>query len=74
MCGLIGGRCAGQHAATRAHQHSERGQVLRGILGGDGIPDLLIPHLIELKIQGGCPIGRLITFCPLEQINLAAED
>jgi aryl-alcohol dehydrogenase len=50
------------------------GRTVRGILGGDSIPGLLIPHLIELHLTGRFPFDRLITFYPLEEINQAADD
>jgi aryl-alcohol dehydrogenase len=50
------------------------GRTVRGILGGDAIPDLFIPKLIELYDQGRFPFDRLITFYPFDDINQAVED
>jgi aryl-alcohol dehydrogenase len=50
------------------------GRTVRGILGGDAIPDLFIPKLIELYRQGRFPFDRLITFYPFDDINQAVED
>jgi aryl-alcohol dehydrogenase len=50
------------------------GRTVKGILGGDAIPDLFIPKLIELYKQGRFPFDRLITFYPFEEINRAVED
>jgi aryl-alcohol dehydrogenase len=50
------------------------GRTVRGILGGDSIPDIFIPKLIDLYVSGRFPMDRLITFYPLEQINQAAAD
>jgi aryl-alcohol dehydrogenase len=50
------------------------GRTVRGILGGDAIPDLFIPKLIELYDQGRFPFDRLITFYNFEAIEQAVED
>jgi aryl-alcohol dehydrogenase len=50
------------------------GRTVRGILGGDAIPDLFIPRLIELYSQGRFPFDRMITFYPFDDINKAVED
>jgi len=50
------------------------GRTVRGILGGDAIPDLFIPKLIDLYSRGKLPYDRLITFYPFEKINQAVED
>jgi aryl-alcohol dehydrogenase len=49
-------------------------RTVKGILGGDAIPDLFIPKLIELYGQGRFPFDRLITFYPFEDINKAVKD
>ncbi len=50
------------------------GRAVKGILGGDAIPDLFIPRLIELYEQGRFPFDRLVTFYPFKEINRAVED
>jgi aryl-alcohol dehydrogenase len=50
------------------------GRTVTGILGGDAIPDLFIPKLIELHSQGRFPFDRMITFYPFDEINRAVED
>ncbi|HSB65937.1 MAG TPA: NAD(P)-dependent alcohol dehydrogenase [Anaerolineales bacterium] len=50
------------------------GRTVKGILGGDAIPDLFIPKLIELYRQGRFPFDRLITFYPFDEINRAVKD
>jgi aryl-alcohol dehydrogenase len=49
-------------------------RTVTGILGGDAIPELFIPKLIELHGQGRFPFDRMITFYPFEEINRAVED
>ncbi len=50
------------------------GRTVRGILGGDSIPDAFIPKLVDLYVSGRFPVDRLITHYPLGQINRAAAD
>jgi aryl-alcohol dehydrogenase len=50
------------------------GRTVRGILGGDAIPDLFIPDLVELYRQGRFPYDKMITYYPFEEINQAVED
>ncbi len=50
------------------------GRTLRGIIQGDAIPQILIPQIVDLYLQGRFPIDRLIEYYPLEDINRAAVD
>jgi aryl-alcohol dehydrogenase len=50
------------------------GRTIRGILEGDSVPDLFIPRLIDLHMQGRFPFDRLISDYELAQINEAAAD
>jgi aryl-alcohol dehydrogenase len=50
------------------------GRTVKGILGGDAIPDLFIPKLIELYRQGRFPFDRLVSFYPFNEINCAVKD
>jgi aryl-alcohol dehydrogenase len=73
VCGVIGGAPPG----TKVTLDVTRilfGRAVRGILGGDSIPDVFIPKLVELYVSGRFPLDRLITYYPLDQINQAAAD
>lgn len=73
VCGLIGAPPLGTEV-TFDMNNILFGRTIRGILEGDSIPDIFIPQLIDLYLQGRFPFDRLITFYNLEQINQAAED
>jgi aryl-alcohol dehydrogenase len=73
VCGLIGGPPAGTEV-TLDMNRILFGRTVRGILGGDSIPGLFIPHLIGLYLTGRFPLDRLVTFYPLREINQAAGD
>lgn len=49
------------------------GRTVRGIIEGDSVPDIFIPHLVELWRQGRFPFDRLIRKYPLSQIEEAAQ-
>jgi aryl-alcohol dehydrogenase len=48
------------------------GKSIRGIIQGDSVPELFIPHLIDLHCQGRFPFDRLIKFFDIDEINQAA--
>ena len=73
VCGLLGVVPPGTEVALDMDLIMN-GRTVKGILGGDAIPDLFIPKLIELYRQGRLPYDRLITFYPFEDINQAVED
>jgi aryl-alcohol dehydrogenase len=73
VCGLLGVVPPGTEVALDMDAIMN-GRTVRGILGGDAIPDLFIPRLIELYSQGRFPFDRLITFYPFDEINKAVED
>jgi len=73
VCGLIGVVPPGTEVALDMDLLMN-GRTVRGILGGDAIPDLFIPRLVELYRQGRFPFDRLITFYPFDEINRAVKD
>jgi aryl-alcohol dehydrogenase len=73
VCGLLGVVPPGTEVALDMDLIMN-GRAVKGILGGDAIPDLFIPRLIELYSQGKLPFDRLITFYPFDEINQAVED
>jgi aryl-alcohol dehydrogenase len=73
VCGLLGVVPPGTEVALDMDAIMN-GRTVKGILGGDAIPDLFIPKLIELYSQGRFPFDRLITFYPFDKINKAVED
>jgi aryl-alcohol dehydrogenase len=49
-------------------------RTVTGILGGDAVPELFIPRLIELHRQGRFPFDRMISYYPFDEINRAVEE
>jgi aryl-alcohol dehydrogenase len=50
------------------------GRTVKGILGGDAVPDQFIPDLIQLYQQGKFPFDRMITYYSFDEINKAVKD
>ncbi len=51
-----------------------RGLSVRGILQGDSVPHVFIPHLIELFLAGRFPFDRFLTRYGFSRINQAIAD
>jgi aryl-alcohol dehydrogenase len=50
------------------------GQSVKGIIEGDSDPDVFIPELISLYLEGRFPFDRLLKTYPLREINQAIAD
>jgi aryl-alcohol dehydrogenase len=50
------------------------GRKLIGIIEGESTPDVFIPMLIDLYLQGRFPFDRLVKFYPFDRINEAIDD
>ena len=73
VCGLIGVAPLGTEVSFDMN-NILFGRTVRGIVEGDSVPDIFIPQMIELYLQGRFPIDRLMTFYQLDEINQAAAD
>ena len=51
-----------------------QGQVVRGFMEGNSIPDIFIPRMLDLYAQGRFPFDKFVRFYPFDQINRAVED
>lgn len=72
VCGLVGVAPLG----TDIHLDMNGilfGRTVRGIIEGDGVPDIFIPRLIELWRQGRFPFDRLVTFFGFNEIEEAVR-
>lgn len=50
------------------------GFTYRGIIEGDSDPDVFIPQLMALYLEGRFPFGRLVKTYPLAEINRAVAE
>ncbi|MBM7090889.1 NAD(P)-dependent alcohol dehydrogenase [Streptomyces sp. NPDC012461] len=49
-------------------------KTLMGVVEGNSVPDVFVPQLLDLYMQGRFPFDRLVTFYDFDQINEAAAD
>jgi aryl-alcohol dehydrogenase len=70
VCGLIGAAPLGTEVNLDMNSILF-GRTLRGIVEGDSVPDIFIPQLIELYVQGRFPFDKLIKKYRLDEINEA---
>ena len=74
MMGVVGAPKLGTTASFDVNNLLLGGRSIRGIVEGDSVPQVFIPQLVTLFLQGRFPFDKLVKFYPLEQINQAAED
>lgn len=73
VCGLIGAPALGTPVELDVNTVLIGGRTLRGIVEGDSVPDLFIPALLDLHVQGRFPFGRLIETYEFEAIEDAVH-
>src|SRR5690606_1076925 len=49
-------------------------KTLMGVVEGNSVPDVFIPQLLDLHMQGRFPFDRLVGFYDFDQVNQAAAD
>lgn len=49
-------------------------KTLMGVVEGNSVPDIVVPQLVDLYMQGRFPFDRLVRFYDFDQINEAADD
>jgi aryl-alcohol dehydrogenase len=52
----------------------QNGRTVRGVVQGDSDPQIFIPRLVDLMLDGKLPVERMMTFYRLDEINRAAAD
>ena len=73
-CGIVGAAPLGAEATFDVNDVMIPGKTIHGILQGESIPQIFIPQLVELHMQGRFPFDKLVKFYEIDQINQAAED
>ncbi|MBN2039845.1 MAG: NAD(P)-dependent alcohol dehydrogenase [Spirochaetes bacterium] len=73
VCGQVGAVAPGTPVTLNMDQVMN-GRTVKGIIEGDSVPEIFIPILIELYMQGKLPFDRLIKYYDFDDINKAVED
>jgi len=74
VCGIVGAAPPGTEIKIDVTEFMQMAKTIYGIIEGDSVPDVFIPQLIELFMQGRFPFDKLTKFYPFERINDAASD
>jgi aryl-alcohol dehydrogenase len=51
-----------------------QGQIIQGFTEGNSVPDIFIPRMVDLYLDGRFPFDKMIRRYPFDQINAAIED
>ena len=73
-CGIVGAPKLGTEAAFDVNDVMVPGKRIIGIVEGDSVPQLFIPQLVDLYVQGRFPFDKLVGFYAFDQINEAIAD
>lgn len=71
---IVGASKAGTTLDLDVNDLIQNAKHIRGVIEGDSVPDIFIPQLVELYMQGRFPFDKLIKFYQFDQINQAARD
>jgi aryl-alcohol dehydrogenase len=74
VCGILGASAPDAELRLPISPFMSMSKSIRGIVEGDGVPDVFIPQLIALYQQGRFPFDKLVKFYSLDAINQALED
>ena len=73
-CGIVGAAPPGTDINIDVTEFMQMAKTLYGIIEGDSVPELFIPQLIDLYLQGRFPFDKLTKIYPFDRINEAASD
>jgi aryl-alcohol dehydrogenase len=73
-CGIVGAAPPGTEIKIDVTEFMQMAKTIYGIIEGDSVPDVFIPQLLDLFLQGRFPFDRLTKLYPFERINEAASD
>jgi aryl-alcohol dehydrogenase len=74
MCGIVGAAPPGTDINIDVTEFMQMSKTLYGIIEGDSTPELFIPRLIDLYLQGRFPFDKLTKMYSFDRINEAARD
>ncbi len=73
-CGIVGAAPPGTEISIDVTEFMQMAKTIYGIIEGDSVPDVFIPQLIDLYMQGRFPFDKLTKFYAFDRINEAAAD
>lgn len=73
-CGFVGVSDLGTNIEVDMYDVMLNSKHILGIVEGNAVPDIFIPRLIDLYMEGRFPIDKLVTYYDFEDINQATSD
>jgi aryl-alcohol dehydrogenase len=73
-CGIVGAAPPGTEVKIDITEFMQMSKTVYGIIEGDSVPEIFIPQLLDLHLQGRFPFDKLTKFYPFDSINEAASD
>jgi aryl-alcohol dehydrogenase len=73
-CGIVGAAPPATDIRIDITDFMQMAKTIYGIIEGDSVPDIFIPQLVDLYLQGRFPFDKLTRIYPFEKINEAAQD
>lgn len=73
-CGIVGAAPPGTEVKIDITEFMQMSKTVYGIIEGDSVPEIFIPQLLDLYLQGRFPFDKLTKFYPFDFINEAASD
>lgn len=73
-CGIVGAAPPATDIKIDITDFMQMAKTIYGIIEGDSVPDIFIPQLVDLYLQGRFPFDKLTKIYPFEKINEAARD
>jgi aryl-alcohol dehydrogenase len=74
QCGIVGASKPGTNLELDVTDLMQNCKIVRGIIEGDSVPNVFIPHLVDLYMQGRFPFDKLVKYYAFDEINEAAAD
>ena len=74
VCGIVGAAPPGTDIRIDITEFMQMAKTIYGIIEGDSVPDIFIPQLVDLFMQGRFPFDKLTRLYPFDRINEAAQD
>src|SRR5262249_18829131 len=72
-CVLLGSARSGTQARFEM-PFLQKGRPVRGVIRGGSQPEVFLPRLVDLMMEGKLPVERMMTVYELADINRAAAD
>lgn len=71
---IVGASEPSHNIELPANEFMQSTKTLKGVVEGDSVPDVFVPQLLELHLQGRLPFDQMVSFYDFDQINEAAAD